>query len=125
MQKLNNISSAIFNNSYYHNKLSLHSLSNKFCVNAKYGGNYDNYRVMMKAKQAEEEYEAIYHDRHKYDRLKDYKNLLYCISDYGERFYKIEKMTYYTKSIVYCEILKLSYYAARAKRKARREQYES
>ena len=105
MQKLNNISSAIFNNSYYHDKLSLHGLSNKFGVNAKYGGNYDNYRTMMQAKFAEEEYESIYFNRHKYDRLKDYKNLLYCISDYGERFYKIEKMTYYTKSIVYCEIL--------------------
>lgn len=125
MQKLDKISSVIYNNSYYHDRLSLHGmLTNKFNTNAKYGGNYDNYHKLNQAKQSEEEYEAIYFHRRKCDRLKDYKNLLYCISDYGARFYKTEKMTYYIKSIIHYEMLKLSYYDA-AKRRARGEQYES
>ena len=123
MQKLDKISSAIYNNSYYHDRLSLHGmLTNKFNTNAKYGGNYDNYHKLNRAKQSEEEWEAIFCNRHKYDRLKDYKNLLYCISDHTARFYKTEKMTYYIKSIMHYEMLKLSYYSERTKRRDWREQ---
>ena len=125
MQKLYRISAAIFNNSYYHDKLSLHGLlTNKFNTNAEYGGNYDNYHKLNQAKQSEEEFEAVFYNRHKYDRLKDYKNLMYCISDHVVLFYKSEKMSYYIKSIIHYEMLKLSYYDT-AKRRARREQYET
>ena len=124
MQKLEKLSSAIYNNSYYHDRLSLHGiLTNKFNTNAKYGGNYNNYHKLNQAKCAEEEYEAIYFHRRKCDRLKDYKNLLYCLSDYGIRFYKTEKMTHYTRSIIHCKKLKISYYGA--KRRDKGEYYEN
>ena len=114
MQKLGNISAAIFNNSYYHNKMSLNRIIDKFSINAENGCNYDNYHKLNRVKQSKEEFEAVFFHRYKWDRLKDYKNRMYCISDHVALFYKSEKM-----SSMHCKRLKLS------RVKTGREQYEN